>query len=93
MMLRASLHAAVQLNRVQTSTDFRRELAHIDVLPLVLHGDSDASAPLELTGGPTAALLARAALKVYEGGTHGMYLNQASRVNADIAAFAWQCLA
>ncbi|WP_434663613.1 alpha/beta hydrolase [Paraburkholderia sp. A3BS-1L] len=93
MMLRASLHAAVQLNRIQTSTDFRRELARIDVPALVLHGDSDASAPLELTGRPTAALLVRAALKVYEGGTHGMYLNQAARVNADIAAFARLCTA
>ncbi|MFD1554323.1 alpha/beta fold hydrolase [Paraburkholderia silviterrae] len=93
MMLRASLYAAAQLNRVQTSTDFRRELAQIDVPALVLHGDSDASAPLELTGGPTAALLAHAVLKVYERGTHGMYLNQAARVCADIAAFARQCQA
>lgn len=91
MMLRASLYAAVQLSRVQTSTDLRRELARIDVPALVLHGDCDASAPLELTGKPTAALLARASLKVYEGGTHGMYLNQAARVNADIAAFARLC--
>lgn len=93
MMLRASLHAAVQLARIQTSTDFRRELAHIEVPALVLHGDTDASAPLELTGAPTAALLARASLRVYEGGTHGMYLNQAARVSADIAAFARLCRA
>lgn len=93
MMLRASFYAAVQLNRIQTSTDFRRELARIDVPALVLHGDSDASAPLELTGRPTAERLARASLKVYEGGTHGMYLNQAARVNADIAAFARLCRA
>ncbi|HKT98410.1 MAG TPA: alpha/beta hydrolase [Paraburkholderia sp.] len=93
MMLRASLYAAAQLSRVQTSTDLRRELAQIDVPALVLHGDCDASAPLELTGKPTAALLARASLKVYEGGTHGMYLNRAARVNADIAAFARLCRA
>jgi non-heme chloroperoxidase len=93
MMLSTSFYAAVHLNRVQTSTDFRRELAHIDVPALVLHGDADASAPLELTGGPTAAALPHAVLKIYEGGTHGMYLNQAARVTADIAAFARQCQA
>lgn len=87
MMLGASLFAAAQLSREQMQTDFRRELAAIDVPALVLHGDCDASAPLELTGRPTAAALARATLKVYEGGTHGMYFNQAARVNADIRAF------
>ena len=90
MMLGASFFAAAQLCRVQVQTDFRRELAAIDVPALVLHGDCDASAPLEITGRPTAAALARATLKVYEGGTHGMYFNQAARVNEDIRAFVTQ---
>ncbi|MBB2931372.1 alpha/beta fold hydrolase [Paraburkholderia silvatlantica] len=92
MMLGASLHAAVQLSRVQMVTDFRRELAAIDVPALVLHGDCDASAPLEITGRPTADALEHATLKVYEGGTHGMYFNHAARVNGDIREFVkrWQ---
>ncbi|CAD6529997.1 Arylesterase [Paraburkholderia hiiakae] len=92
MMLGASLYAAAQLSHEQMVTDFRRELAAIDVPALVLHGDCDASAPLEITGGPTAAALERATLKVYEGGTHGMYFNHAARVNEDIRAFVtrWQ---
>ncbi|TDG07340.1 alpha/beta hydrolase [Paraburkholderia guartelaensis] len=92
MMLDASLYGAAQLSRVQMITDFRRELAAIDVPALVLHGDCDASAPLEITGHPTAAALENAVLKVYEGGTHGMYFNHAARVNDDIRAFVtrWQ---
>ena len=92
MMLGTSFCAAVQLPRVQMVTDFRRELAALDVPALVLHGDCDASAPLEITGRPTAAALERATLKVYEGGTHGMYFNHAARVNDDIRAFVtrWQ---
>lgn len=92
MMLGASLFAAVALNRVQTRTDFRRELAAIDVPVLVLHGDSDASAPIEVTGRPTASALRHATLKVYEGGTHGMYLNHADRVNRDIREFVARLL-
>jgi non-heme chloroperoxidase len=87
MMLRASFCAAIVLNRVQTSTDFRRELSAIDIPVLILHGDCDASAPLEVTGRPTVAALPHATLKVYEGGTHGMYFNFATRVNEDIRAF------
>ncbi|WP_069261391.1 alpha/beta fold hydrolase [Paraburkholderia nodosa] len=92
MMLNASLYGAAQLSRVQMVTDFRRELAAIDVPALVLHGDCDASAPLEITGRPTAAALEHATLKVYEGGTHGMYFNHAARVNDDIREFVkrWQ---
>ncbi|MEX3692397.1 alpha/beta fold hydrolase [Paraburkholderia sp. BR14263] len=92
MMLNASLYGAAQLSRVQMVTDFRRELAAIDVPALVLHGDCDASAPLEITGRPTAAALEHATLKVYEGGTHGMYFNHATRVNDDIREFVkrWQ---
>ena len=90
MMLDASFLAVTQLSRVQMVTDFRRELAAIDVPALVLHGDCDASAPLEITGRPTAATLPRATLKVYEGGTHGMYFNHAARVNEDIRAFVTQ---
>ena len=93
MMLGASLYAATQLSHVQMVTDFRRELAAIDVPALVLHGDCDASAPLEITGRPTAAALERATLKVYEGGTHGMYFNHAARVNEDIRAFVTRWLA
>ncbi|MEM5398544.1 alpha/beta hydrolase [Paraburkholderia unamae] len=92
MMLDTSLYGAAQLSRVQMVTDFRRELAAIDVPALVLHGDCDASAPLEITGRPTAAALEYATLNVYEGGTHGMYFNHAARVNDDIRAFVtrWQ---
>jgi non-heme chloroperoxidase len=87
MMLRASFCAAVELSHIQISTDFRRELPSIDIPVLILHGDCDASAPLEVTGQPTAAALPQATLKVYEGGTHGMYFNFAARVNEDIRAF------
>jgi hypothetical protein len=41
------------------------ELQKIQVPTLVLHGDQDASAPIELTGRKTAALLGSATLRVY----------------------------
>ena len=71
MMTQTSLQAAVELNRVQTTTDFRGELAKITVPTLIIHGDRDASAPLELTGRPTAQLIPGARLKVYEGARTG----------------------
>jgi non-heme chloroperoxidase len=88
MMLKTSLLAAVELNRMQTSTDFRGELSRIDRPTLILHGDRDASAPIELTGRPAANLISGARLEVYEGGPHGLYYTHAARLNSDIAQFA-----
>lgn len=87
MMLETSLEAALELARVQASADFRAELAEVRVPTLVLHGDRDASAPLELTGRPTARLIEGAVLKVYEGAPHGLYFTHAEKLNRDLLAF------
>jgi pimeloyl-ACP methyl ester carboxylesterase len=58
------------------------------VTTLVVHGDADASVPLEVTGEPTAALLPDARLEVYPGAPHGVPLTHAERLAADIVAFA-----
>jgi pimeloyl-ACP methyl ester carboxylesterase len=88
MMTQTSLMAAVELNRIQTTTDFRQELTRIDRPTLIVHGDRDASAPLEITARPAAALIPGARLIVYEGGPHGLYFTHQERLNRDLAAFA-----
>ena len=47
----------------------------------------DASAPLGLTGRPTAALVPDAKLIVYEGAPHGLFVTHAERLTADLPAF------
>lgn len=68
-------------------TDCREDLRRFPVPTLVLHGDADASAPLEITGRPTAALLPDGELKVYPDTGHGLYVSEHDRVNADVLAF------
>ncbi|WP_230534485.1 alpha/beta fold hydrolase [Microvirga roseola] len=87
MMTQTSLLAAGELNRIQVTTDFRPELARLDVPVLIIHGDSDASAPLELTGRPAASLIPGARLVVYEGGPHGLYFTHRERLNRDLVEF------
>jgi non-heme chloroperoxidase len=70
------------------TTDFRDELRSFPVETLVIHGDVDASAPIELTGRKTAALIPDAELLIYEGSGHGLYAADHERLNADILAFA-----
>lgn len=88
MMEGASLQALIECNRAMTSTDFRAELPRIARPTLVIHGDADASVPLDFTGRPTAAAIPGARLTVYEGARHGLILSHAARLAGDIAAFA-----
>jgi non-heme chloroperoxidase len=93
MMLQASLQAAIACNRIQMSTDFRPELARIHLPTLIVHGDKDVSAPVELTGRPTAQLIPGAKLRLYEGAPHGLYFTHRDRFNLDLAHFARACAA
>jgi pimeloyl-ACP methyl ester carboxylesterase len=76
-----------ETNRRITATDFRKELPGITVPTLIIHGDKDASAPIELTGRPAAAMIPKAQLKVYEGAPHGIFLTHKDRLNADLLGF------
>lgn len=87
-MTEASLLALIACNRIGVETDFRAELARVTVPTLVIHGTHDASAPIDLTGRPTAALVPGARLAVYEGAPHGLFVTHMARLNADLAAFA-----
>jgi non-heme chloroperoxidase len=74
-------------NEAITSADLRGEIAAIDVPTLVIHGDSDRSAPLGLTGEPTAALLRDGRLAVIEGAGHGLYTSYAAQWNERVVTF------
>lgn len=88
MLLEIPLPVAIACNRTVAGSDLREDLRRIAVPTLLLHGDKDVSAPLELTGRPTAALIANCTFKLYEGAPHGLMYTHMERVNADLAAFA-----
>jgi non-heme chloroperoxidase len=87
ILMDISLPVAIAVNRAVTETDFRTEMKAIDIPVLILHGDRDASAPLDWTGRASAALIPNCQLKVYEGAPHGLMYTHMERVHADILAF------
>jgi non-heme chloroperoxidase len=87
LMLTTPLPVALETSRQVTSTDFRKELPGISVPTLIIHGDNDASAPIDFNGRPTAMSIPKAELRVYEGAAHGLFLTHKDRLNADIAGF------
>lgn len=88
MMNLTSHQAMMMMSMIQPVTDFRAELAQFPVPALFLHGDRDASAPIELTSSPAAQIVPNASLKIYDGAGHGLYFTHKRQLNRDIAGFA-----
>ncbi len=84
---RTPLPVLLATNEAITSADLRAEVAAISVPTLVIQGDHDLSAPIEVTGEPTAALLPDGRLRVVEGAGHGLYTSYADDYNAAVLDF------
>lgn len=70
-----------------SATDFRGDLAKIDVPTLVIHGDVDQIVPFDISGKLSAQLIPNAQLIVYEGGAHGLPDTERDRLHADLLTF------
>lgn len=84
MCLGTSLPVQLACARTMFTTDYRADVAAVDVPVLVVHGDADASTVLPLTGEPTAALLRSGQLRVYSGASHGLYATHQDRLTVDL---------
>jgi non-heme chloroperoxidase len=67
--------------------DFRVDLARIDVLTLVIHGDADRILPITAAGTRTAKLIKGARLVVVKDGPHCVPWTHAEEVNAELLSF------
>jgi non-heme chloroperoxidase len=68
-------------------TDFRDDLAKIDVPTLVIHGDSDAIVPLEVSGKRSHEAIANSSLVLIEGGPHGLNATHPEEFNRALLDF------
>lgn len=85
--LLASLKGTVDCVTAFSETDFRPDMAKVDVPTLVIHGDADQVVPFETTGKLAAELIRGAELKVYAGAPHGFAVTHAAQLNQDLLAF------
>lgn len=78
---------AFECIRAFSETDFRPDLAKVDVPTLVIHGDDDQVVPFAVGGKASAELVRDAKLLVYEGAPHGITDTHKEQLNADLLAF------
>ena len=68
-------------------TDFRDDLAKVTVPTLVIHGDSDAIVPFEVSGKRAAESIKGSTLVVIKGGPHGINATHPQEFNAALLSF------
>lgn len=68
-------------------TDFRKDLAKIDVPTLVLHGDADRIVPIDASAKRTHEAVKGSRLAVVKGGPHGLTWTHAEEVNRELLDF------
>jgi pimeloyl-ACP methyl ester carboxylesterase len=71
-------------------TDFRKDLAKIDIPTLVVHGDADRILPLDVTGKRTSELIKGSKLVVIKDGPHGLNWTHGEEVNHTLLEFLGQ---
>jgi pimeloyl-ACP methyl ester carboxylesterase len=87
LILECSPKATIECFRVSAQTNFLPDLPACTVPTLILHGENDQIAPLDLCGRRTAQGIAGSELKTYPGGGHGMFLTHKERLNEDLLTF------
>jgi non-heme chloroperoxidase len=70
-----------------SETDHTKDLEHIDVPTLILHGDDDQIVPIGASALLSAKIVRSSTLKIYPGAPHGLCSTHKDQVNADLLAF------
>lgn len=83
----ASPKATIECVKAFSGTDFRADLAAIDVPTLILHGDKDQIVPFEASGELAHKLITGSELVIIEGGAHGLTYTQPDKVNQALLDF------
>jgi non-heme chloroperoxidase len=87
LLQQISLPVGLACSRAMVNADFRREMREIRIPVLLVHGDRDRSAFIDITARPAARLLPNCRLLVYEGAPHGLMYTHMERLHRDMLAF------
>ena len=83
----ASLKGTIDCVTAFGETDFRSDIAKVDVPTLVIHGSNDQIVPFESTGKVAAEMIPGAQLKVYDNAPHGFAVTHQDQLNNDLLTF------
>jgi pimeloyl-ACP methyl ester carboxylesterase len=88
--MQASLKATLACANAFATTDFRPDLAAIDVPTLIIHGTDDKTVPIDAAARAAAKGISQATLIEYDGAPHGLFATHKERLTSDLLAFLSQ---
>ena len=88
LFMSSSPKASIDTARLHAVTDLRGDMASFTVPTLIVHGDSDALVPIEVSGRRAAQMIDDCTLVVYEHASHWPFVTHRERLNAQLVAFA-----
>jgi non-heme chloroperoxidase len=86
-VLQSPIPICLACSRMMVEEDLRDEMRKITVPALIVHGDRDRSAPIEVTGALSAQLIPDCKFLVYTGAPHGLIYTHMDQLHADILRF------
>lgn len=87
LALQSRPEAALATMDAWATTDFRPDLAAIDVPLLIVHGDSDATVPVEGSGARVHDALPESRLEIIADGPHGIPVSHSDQVSRALLDF------
>ncbi len=83
----ASSHSTQQCVVSFSQTDFRSDVAMVNVPTLIIHGTADKTVPIEISGDKTATLIHNSKYIKYDGAPHGLFYTHKEQLNSDLIQF------
>jgi pimeloyl-ACP methyl ester carboxylesterase len=83
----ASPRATLECIKSFSSTDFRDDMKAVNVPTLIIHGDADKTAPIDLTSKKSAIAIANNTFIVYKGAPHGLFYTHRKKLNDNFITF------
>ncbi|WP_282076185.1 alpha/beta fold hydrolase [Maribacter aquivivus] len=83
----ASPRATIQAALAWMHTDFRLELKNVTVPTLIVHGDADATVPIETSAKQATEGIKYSTLEVIKGAPHGLNVTHAEELNEILISF------
>jgi non-heme chloroperoxidase len=88
LFMASSPKASIGTARLHVATDLRDDMASFTMPTLIVHGDSDALVPVDVSGRRAAAMIDDCRLVVYEHASHWPFVTHRERLNGELVAFA-----
>ena len=83
----ASPRATIQTALAWMDTDFRSEMKNVDVPTLIVHGDADATVPIETSADQAAKGIKDNTYEIIKGAPHGLNTTHADELNTILIDF------